>query len=180
MLVDINFKQSLIDEYRKKIEEHCTPEKFEEIKNHIPKNLNDIFHRIDTGIYYTGLNFNHRIKLLSTNKIKDKFESFTFMKRVNGEVDWEYIRKCIKEGKEHKDNYGVCDNYQQVLDRYPELNDVNRKFVLSLCKISKKENSGWRWHKWGKYIGVQNSQCEYIDDESEIEEVYVYHIYEME
>ena len=101
------------------------------------------------------------------------------MKRINGEVDWDYIRKCINEEKEHKDNYGVCDNYQQVLDYYPELNDSNRKFVLSLCKISKKEDGGWRWHKWGKYIGIQKSQCEYIGDEPEIKEVYVYHIYEM-
>ena len=180
MLVDINFRQSLINEYRKKIEEHCIPERFEEIKNSIPRNLDDIFHKINTGIYYSGLNFDHRIKMLSNDKIKDKYESFTFMKRINGKVDWNYIRKCINEGKEHKDNYGVCDNYQQVLNHYPELNDPNRKFILSLCKISKKEDDGWRWHKWGKYIGIQKSQCEYIGDEPEIEEVYVYHIYEME
>lgn len=105
------------------------------------------------------------------------------MKRINGEINWDYIRKCIEEGKESKDNYGVCDNYQQVLDYYPELNNLNRKFVLSLYKISKKnqpKNGGWRWHKWGKYIGNQNPRQEYIYDEPEIEEVIVYHIYEIE
>ena len=183
MLVDINFKQSLINEYRKKIKEHCTPERFKEIKNHIPRNLDDIFHKVDTGIYYSGLNFDHRIEMLSNDKIKDKFDSFTFMKRINGEVNWDYIRKCMAEGKKHKDNYGVCDDYQQVLEHYPELNNEKKKFVLSLCKISKNEqpeSGGWRWHKWGEYIDNQNSHCEYIYDEPEIEEVYIYHIYEME
>jgi len=41
-------------------------------------------------------------------------------------------------------------------------------------------DGGWRWHKWGEYIGTQNPQMEYIHDEPEIEKVYVYHIYELE
>lgn len=38
---------------------------------------------------------------------------------------------------------------------------------------------GWRWHKWGPYIGVQNPQCEYLYDEKNIDVVYTYHIYEI-
>ena len=33
---------------------------------------------------------------------------------------------------------------------------------------------GWRWHKWGPYIGTQDPQCEYLADEPEIKEVFVY------
>jgi len=99
----------------------------------------------------------------------------------------------IKEKKngypEFDDNYeyspyGVCDNVEQVLERYKQWLDLpDRKFCISFTKVSKSEQSesgGWRWHKWGEYIGVKNPQMEYLYDESDdIQEVYCYHIYEI-
>jgi hypothetical protein len=180
MLIDVNFEQRFIEECRTRMKENCSPEDFEK---YAPNSLDEIFIKLDTGVYESGLNFNYNIDLFSTDKIKDQFESFTFYKRIDGKVDWDFIHKCEEEGKESKNNYGVCDNYQQVLNHYPELNDPDRKFVLSVCEISKKdqpESGGWRWHKWGEYIGNQHPQHEYIYDEPNIDEVYVYHIYEME
>lgn len=81
------------------------------------------------------------------------------------------------------DTYGVCDNYQQILANYPELQDTNRKFVISLTCIKKEDqppHDGWRWHKWGEYIGTKTPQYEYLSDEPDIEQVYVYSIYEIE
>lgn len=79
--------------------------------------------------------------------------------------------------------YGVCDNYQQVLEKCPELRlDKDRKFIVTVTKIEKAtqpSDGGWRWHKWGEYIGTQEPQCEYIFDEPDIEEVFCYHIYEI-
>lgn len=79
--------------------------------------------------------------------------------------------------------YGVCDNVQQILDHYPELqSSEDREFVVGITRIRKEEQpewGGWRWHKWGEYIGTQSPQCEYIHDEPEIEEVFVFHIYEV-
>lgn len=79
--------------------------------------------------------------------------------------------------------YGVCDTYQQVLDRYPILLDESRAFIITLVSIKKSEQSpsgGWRWHKWGEYIGTKNPQYEYLFDEGpDIEEVFTYHIYEL-
>lgn len=78
--------------------------------------------------------------------------------------------------------YGVCDNYQQILDLEPDLtNDPNRKFVIRLTSVKKanqSEQGGWRWHKWGEYIGVHEITTEYIYDEPIVEEVFCYHIYE--
>ena len=80
--------------------------------------------------------------------------------------------------------YGVCDEIEQVLTRYDKfLNDPDKKYCVSFTKISKSEQSesgGWRWHKWGEYIGTKTPQCEYLYDEGEdITEVYCYHIYEI-
>jgi hypothetical protein len=78
--------------------------------------------------------------------------------------------------------YGVCDNHEQILEQNPELSDPSRQFVITLTpvvKANQSPDSGWRWHKWGEYIGTQNrSGCEYLYDEPEIEQVFCYHVYE--
>lgn len=78
--------------------------------------------------------------------------------------------------------YGVCDTFEQVLEQCPELEaDPNREFVLfvvKVCKDDQPEQGGWRWHKWGPYIGTHQPECEYLYDEVGIEHVYCYHIHE--
>ena len=43
------------------------------------------------------------------------------------------------------EQFGLCDNYQQVLDNY----NLEGNFVA----ILKQATPGFRWHKQGKYIG---------------------------
>lgn len=77
--------------------------------------------------------------------------------------------------------YGVCDSHTQVLDLCPELQDPNRQFALILTEVRREDQApdgGWRWHKWGPYIGTHEQQCEYLYDEVGIDVVYCYHIYE--
>jgi hypothetical protein len=80
-------------------------------------------------------------------------------------------------------SYGVCDNYNQVLSECHLLVESDRKFVMSVTPILKskqEERGGWRWHKWGPYIGIQKrSGCEYLYDEPDIEKVFCYHIIEL-
>lgn len=80
----------------------------------------------------------------------------------------------------NESNYGVCDHIDQILEKYPELQDENRRFCVSITPILKKnqpKNGGWRWHKWGPYIGNYEIKHEYLYDE-DIDGVLVYHIYE--
>ena len=92
---------------------------------------------------------------------------------------------CTNE--EWEKNYiqdsGVCDNWEQILEHTPQLQDPNRKFCITLTPITKADEpqeGGWRWHKWGEYIGTKDPQHEYIRDEDDsIEKVYVYSIYEV-
>jgi hypothetical protein len=81
-------------------------------------------------------------------------------------------------------DYGVCDNYEQILEQRKDILDhPNKNFVIGLSTVEKKNQEswgGWRWHKWGEYIGNQNPQHEYLYDEEGIEKVYCYHIYEIE
>lgn len=97
-------------------------------------------------------------------------------------IDYE----IMENGIYHFFPYGVCDNYKQIIERDEDaIACVNsdEHFIIVLCKISKKnqpDEGGWRWHKWGKYIGDQNPMCEYIADEPEIDFVYVYSLYKVQ
>jgi len=78
-------------------------------------------------------------------------------------------------------DYGVCDTPSQVVSTYA-LNERPEKLILVCVKIDKKQQSqkgGWRWHKWGPYIGNQNPTCEYIFDEPAIDTVYTFQVYEL-
>lgn len=79
--------------------------------------------------------------------------------------------------------YGVADNYKQILERDNRIKeyieDPNNQYILQLnwiSKYSQPERDGWRWHKWGRYIGDFEPKCEYLYDEYGINGVFVYTI----
>lgn len=78
--------------------------------------------------------------------------------------------------------YGVCDNVEQILAACPEIEtSESRAFVITLTTIRRADEpreGGWRWHKWGEYIGTFKPAHEHIADETGIDEVFVYHVYE--
>lgn len=69
------------------------------------------------------------------------------------------------------ETYGVADSIEQIIEHHKrEYINSPEKYVLFFTKIyQRKENKGqwggWRWHKWGPYIGNLNPRCEYLDDE---------------
>lgn len=69
------------------------------------------------------------------------------------------------------EDYGIADNLEQVIGYYKDQYiDVPEKYFLFFTKIyQNKDNAGnwggWRWHKWGPYIGKLNPKHEYLDDE---------------
>jgi hypothetical protein len=84
---------------------------------------------------------------------------------------------------EHSE-YGVCDDLENLMDVLGDtLRDPKRRFVVTLTPVQRDPNNkgkggGWRWHKWGPYIGAFEPQHEYLDDEEGIDCVYCYRVYE--
>lgn len=77
--------------------------------------------------------------------------------------------------------YGVCDSPVQLLAAYDFENDP-RPLFISMVEIRREDqesSGGWRYHKWGDYIGSQNPQSEYLYDDKHIEAVWTYHVYEL-
>lgn len=95
--------------------------------------------------------------------------------------NYEHYPKFDKpEEEDWRNAYGVCDNLEQLLKHFPELEAPGREFVVTLTEVRRENQSpdgGWRWHKWGPYIGTHEPKHEYLYDES-IDAVLVYHIYE--
>jgi hypothetical protein len=126
--------------------------------------------RIAEGIYQIGhFNFNHVLE-------------------ASGYRLEEYPKDLVDSGVDDDpfgwgfSPYGVCDDPQQILDRCPTLQSPDRDFVISVTPILKEnqeKHGGWRWHKWGEYIGVHEITSEYLYDEPVVEKVYCYHIYEI-
>lgn len=77
--------------------------------------------------------------------------------------------------------FGVADNEEQVIEFYNANRDghFHGNHVILLREIVKGNNGGWRWHKWGNYIGTQRPMFEYLDDEPEIDRVLCFSIYKV-
>lgn len=89
--------------------------------------------------------------------------------------------KVIPEHDELISSYGVCDTVEQVLERYKSVIDnPNVQIVINVSPITKSSqpsDGGWRWHKWGEYIGTQEPTQEYLYDEEHIDEVLIFHVF---
>lgn len=107
----------------------------------------------ETGIYWSISNFN-----------KNFFEE-----TLNLDFENEYWD--VKYGDEYVNSYGVADNIEQIKEYYKrQIENKNEKYIISLSPVfqdkeNKGKEDGWRWHKWGPYIGELDSKYEYLDDE---------------
>lgn len=65
--------------------------------------------------------------------------------------------------------FGVADNIEQVKEYLkPAIEDKEKKFFIYYTRIWQDDTlpeNGWRWHKWGPYIGNLEPKCEYLHDE---------------
>lgn len=135
---------------------------------------------LEEGIYLSsGFNFEYDIKSYTN------FEAHNTYDRISKDgipMSWtpasnmsmsEYFEQTLEP-------YGVADNIEQIKVHYKELLNSSNPIVIAVSEINKDwepETDGWRWHKWGKYIGTQNPQAEYIKDEPNIQSVYVFQVY---
>lgn len=86
---------------------------------------------------------------------------------------WELSVKGIGR---YPSSYYVCDSPEQFIEKYGELLERDeRRFIVFFTPMVKSEQSptgGWRWHKWGEYVGEGTPTTEYLYDEPEFERVY--------
>lgn len=133
--------------------------------------LMDPVQRLDTGLYVADINFEHALDAVLVEAYPyDIYDAATMSISVT--------LSPLSPGLP-TESYGVCDYPQQVIEKYPGLLTDTRECIIRFCEFRRDDETGWRWHKWGPYIGEQNPQYEYLRDEPEIEAVWAYHIHEI-
>ena len=136
-----------------------------------------------TGIYMSDLNGHYDIEELTNFNEVDEFELIDKYKffPMNGVSDnasqvKNYLNKIINIylNGTSKDVYFFEGQGLFNLIK----NEPNYQFILLLTPIINKHDKsswgGWRWHKWGEYIGKHNPQYEYLDHETGIDYVLVW------
>lgn len=125
------------------------------------------------------------IDLSSENTYFEHYETGVY--RHNGYIfnfDGFINEQCEENISDKWVAYGVCDDYEQVLEKYKDiLNNPNKNYVIGLCTVDRIKQSpegGWKWSGWGEYIGIQNPEHEHIYNDTHIDKVFCFHIYEIE
>lgn len=117
--------------------------------------------RVDRGVYLGHLNVIHDIRRFVANEWPE------------WDGPWEKAPF----------SYGVADSHEQIIERWGDrLQGDPRPFAVFLTPIIREEEpaeGGWRWHKWGDYIGTQAPEHEYLYNDTHIDKVYVFRIYEL-
>ena len=99
---------------------------------------------------------------------------------LHNEDDWDPYAD-LPTDRNYLGSYGVCDSPKQFMEDHGKaLVESLDQFVISFTRIAKADQpaeGGWRWHKWGEYVGRLTPTTEYLHDEPEIEQVYCYHVF---
>ena len=93
---------------------------------------------------------------------------------------WNVGDICLTPLKEKwSTHHGVCDTPEQAIAHHSLITSPDHHFLAVNCirRAEQPREGGWRWHKWGPYIGTHTPTCEYLHDEPEIEQVYTYSVY---
>ena len=169
-------KRMLRREYKEIGREWCDNQDLRELKE---LNFDKIFKPTGyTGVYECGGDEWSIHDWCKQRPIYCKFFKEARKMCENG-VSFEEIAKAERNTWD----FGVADNIRQIVDYYNS-RGFKGNHVIFIRKITKDSDpeaafSGWRWHKWGKYIGTQHPQCEYLNDEPEITEVLCFSIYQV-
>lgn len=158
----------------------------------------DSFESYGQGLYHVNFNFSwlgknlvksdspfNQIDIDYWNQIQRDYKAGADTLREDEHVVTRrlaYHEAVAKQALEFPEDYGVCDYPEQIAEKFPMLVSDPRRFIIVFREVHKEdqpERDGWRWHKWGAYIGDQKSEAEYIADEPVVTLVYTFSILEL-
>lgn len=73
-------------------------------------------------------------------------------------------------------SFGVADSIEQVKAYYEPLKSSNTQFIVILTPVYRENDGGFRFHKWGRYIGKHEICHEYLRDQKDIDVLYTFRI----
>lgn len=134
-----------------------------------------------TDIYMESLNARHHIERLTDYEtVNPTDDKYLYAVNNYGVADnatqvIRHLNKSLKSyffGNDLEDEFFLGKSLAKLVELYPEYNLV----LLMAPHVNTKDCSwgGWRWHKWGEYLGVHEPQHEYLSYEKGIDYVLSY------
>lgn len=134
-----------------------------------------------TGIYLEALNARHHIERLTDYKtVNPMSNKYLYTVNTYGVADnatqvIRHLENSLKTyfyGNDFDDEFYLGKSLVKMIELYPEYKLV----LLMTPHMNTKDCSwgGWRWHKWGEYIGVHEPRHEYLSYEKGIDYVLSY------
>lgn len=79
------------------------------------------------------------------------------------------------------DNCGICDHPAQIKEYFKFLENSDKKYIALVNPIYQKNEKErcFRYRKAGRYIGKQDLRNEYLYDDTHIEKIYLFSIFEI-
>lgn len=139
-----------------------------------------------TGIYLSHLNGHYDIDQLTNHHEITFRQSKTDLHCLgvsdNATQIKKHIERCLYEYQYGNSNtHEYFFDGEDLVDYINEFKDQPLEFVILLTPIVNHHDldnwGGWRWHKWGEYIGKHTPACEYLDHEKGIDFVFVWELY---
>lgn len=123
--------------------------------------------RVHRGVYEAHFNFDKEIEDL----IVEDYPRFDDM-------------STKYDGDQWFSSFGVVDHWSQLPLKALDADSRNLLVYLGhIRRADQPERGGWRWHKWGPYLGVHSPETsndfEYLYDAIDVVEVWTYHVVEV-
>lgn len=125
-----------------------------------------------------NLNYHHNLDYSKVFPYKTREHTYESEKKLEDAMLWihgvsDNLDRIDEYVKTKIDEYG--NYYQSDLE---EIEYVVK--VTPILKSHEPKEYGWRWEKWGEYIGTRESKAEYLYDEPEIETIFVFSVIVLE
>lgn len=168
MLVDIDLNHPNLDPWKKILREHNDGD-------------DQIAVRLHRGIYY-AYSLDHDVEYAVKDDDPFDFPRCDYERMEDDAYRqhwWNLSNRWVSGPK----SYGICDNMEQVVLKWPQLEWCDEKYLIYGHEVHKKHQAeqGFRFHKHGWYIGTHEDveHYEYLKDHPTLEYVWVYHILEI-
>jgi hypothetical protein len=114
------------------------------------------FETVQTGVYYAGIDADR-----------------AFRDMVDMDMDY-----GANPAWTRRNSSGIADTPEQVL-AYTKADTMQTPCVVLLTVIERAKQpkiGGWRWSKWGTYIGTRKRKADFLANEPEIDKVLVWRV----
>lgn len=103
-----------------------------------------------------------------------------FLRQYYGYSVQDTNMKIFSYLKEHGlHSFGVADSIEQIQRYLEKVETLPEKFIVIMTPVYRKDEpsfGGFRFHKWGKYIGNHTIEQEYFYDHKEMDVLYTFRV----